>query len=275
MARKFIFNDDDELEISDVDKVNEIPVSEEPVVEDTSIEEPIIDEPTIVVHKDAIYEEVQEDDKINTQSDNTELSEEIPDESSEKESCMKKVLHMKWKWWHYILLGIIVLGLLFTWYIYSVSNNDGPVYGNRCDGVVEIPVDAKSAVIENMRKEYDEINTLEIEIACKQIKFDISFKEGTKTKTCINITEKVIQAFDKEVGLEKPEGKTYSNLFGSIENEPQYEINVYLQCTNNDEFPVYGTKHTQRDKITYTYNKIADQDSYDKAVSTLEEDEEE
>ncbi len=253
MAKKFVFDDEEQLEIFDI---------EEREYQGTN-ENKQVDEPTIIVEKKDSPIHI-EDYQVNEDFTNEE-------ESSEKQSLIKRVLHMKWRWWHYVLFALLVLVLIFAGYIYAVTNNDGPVYGNRCEGVVAIPVDAKTSTIEQMKKEHKDIVELEIEIVCKQIKFDIVFKEGTKTKNAIKIAEQVIKAFDSEVGISKDENKTFSNLFGSIDNEPQYEINVCLECDGNKDFPIYGTKHVQRDKITYTYAKITDQDSYDKAVSTLEE----
>lgn len=246
MAKKFIF-DDEELQ----DKTN--------------------DEQSTVTYIPENNGNDSANDLIenNTINDsNVELTEEPIEE---KESLLKRVLHMKWRWWHYILLSFVVLCILFGIYIYSVTNADGPVNGNRCEGVVAIPVDAKTSTIETMKNKYEQIESLDIEVVCKQIKFDIVFKKGTKTKDATKITEKVILAFDEEAGIAKEEGQKYSQLFGSIDNEPQYDINICLVCDGNKDFPVYGTKHTQKDKISYTYASIKDQDSYDKAVSTLDE----
>ncbi len=255
MAKKFVF-DDENLEIIDRhDDVHSSVNTQNQMNDEIKEVENKNLEKTIVVSKDEIFQ-------------TEELEEDLPEE---KESMLKRVLHMKWRWWHYILFGLIVLCILFAVYIYSVTNTDGPVYGNRCEGVVAIPIDAKTSTIENMTKEYQEIESLEIEVVCKQIKFDITFKSGTKTKKAISIAETVVKSFDEEAGIQKDEEKTYSNLFGSIDNEPQYDINVCLICEDNKDFPVYGTKHTQRDKITYTYASIKDQESYDKAVSTLDE----
>lgn len=244
MTRKrFEFSDNEENEI-----VNEN-------VQTTKTYEPVIEEETVVYENDL----------------NANLESHEDNQEAKEESGIKRVLHMKWRWWHYILFTFIVLFILFGVYIYSVTNTNGPVYGTRCEGVVEIPIDAKTSTIETMKKEYEEITSLDIEVVCKQIKFDIVFKEGTKTKNAIKITEKVIQVFDEEAGVTKEKGKKYSNLFGIIDNEPQYDINICLVCEGNKDFPVYGTKHNQKDKISYTYASIKDQDSYDKAVSTLEE----
>ena len=131
------------------------------------------------------------ENNVNDSTDDTNV--EIQEPKEEKESLLKRVLHMKWRWWHYILLSFVVLCILFGVYIYSVTNADGPVNGNRCEGVVAIPVDAKTSTIETMKSKYEQIEALDIEVVCKQIKFDIVFKEGTKTKDAIKITEKVIE----------------------------------------------------------------------------------
>lgn len=192
-------------------------------------------------------------------------------EEEDVEPMAKKKKKFTWKWWHYLLIVLGVLFILFAVYIFLESNNDGPVYGKRCEGVVEISKDLTTAAIDSAKKEHSEIKDLDIEIACKQVKVDIVFEDGMKTDNAKKIAEDVVLIFDKLVGKPKEEGKTYSTLFGKIDNVSQYEVNLYLKSANNEDFPIYGTKHVQNDEFAYTLASIRDQDSYDKAKESLNE----
>ena len=95
--------------------------------------------------------------------------------------------------------------------------------------------------------------------------------DGIDTDKAIGIAEKSVQILDDLVGQSKEEGKTYSQLFGYIDNEGQYEVELFLQSKNNDDFPIYGTKHVQNDEFSYTLSSVKDEESYQKAKDTLEE----
>lgn len=183
----------------------------------------------------------------------------------------KKTKKFQWKPWHFICIGLIVLVLAFFVYIFFISSNEGPVYGSRCEGVVEIDRSYIDETIKDMTAENSEIQSLTIEIACKQLKVDILFKDKMKTKAAKSIAEKVVQTLDAKVGKEKDKGKTYSHLFGYEKKVAQYEVNLFLESNDSKDFPIYGTKHVQKDKFSYTLASIKDKESYDKARSTLEE----
>lgn len=184
----------------------------------------------------------------------------------------KKKKKFVWKWWHYVLIALIVLFIAFAVYIFTLSSNDGPVYGkNRCEGITTIAKDLQTAAIDTMKSKYSEINSITMETTCKQLKVDIVYKENMDTKKAKKIAEEAVQTLDGLVGKTKEEGKTYSTLFGKIDNVSQYEVNLYLVSQNSEDFPIYGTKHVQKDKFSYTLASIRDKDSYNKAKETLEE----
>lgn len=212
-------------------------------------------------------QEIKEDTSYQ-QVDTNDYDEE--DINDEEEAMPKKKKKFVWKWWHYLLIIFVTLMIIFAGYLFLASRNDGPVYGNRCEGVVGIPVDAKESTIDAIKKEYpDDIQNIDIEIACKQVKIDIMFKDGMDTDKAKSIAEKTAQKLDELVGKTKEDGKTYSTLFGYIDNVAQYEVNLYLYSQSSEDFPIYATKHVQNDEFSYTLASIKDQESYQKAKDTL------
>lgn len=190
----------------------------------------------------------------------------------EEDSMKKKKKKFVWKWWYYILIGFFVLFTAFMIYIFALSNNDGPVYGNRCQGITTtISQENMNSAIAKMKKDYSKVQDITMEIACKQLKVDIVFKDGISTKEAKSIAEKSIQTLDDIVGKKKESGKTYSSLFGYENNVAQFEVNLFLESNNNKDFPIYGTKHVQNDEFSYTLSSVKDKDSKEKAESTLKE----
>jgi len=195
----------------------------------------------------------------------------LMDEDTNKIMKKKKKKKFVWKWWHFVLIFFLVLFLAFVIYIFVKSNNDGPVYGNRCENVEVINNDLKSATVIAMKEKYSEIQEITLEVACKQLKVDIEFKDGMGTKEAIRIAEETVQTLDGMVGKTKEEGKTYSGLFGYINNAPQYEVNLFLVSKDSKDFPIYGTKNVQSDSFSYTYASIKDKKSYQAARDTIKE----
>ncbi len=241
MAKKFQFDDDEDMPQEGYQEPSHIDELED--MKETETDQ---DEYTYTSHFDHYEEE---------------------DEQPMKKKGKKKFV---WKWWHYLLIVLGVLFILFMVYIFILSNNDGPVYGKRCEGIVEISKDLKDAAIDTSQKNHSEIEKLDIEIVCKQIKVDIQFKAGMKAADAQKIAEDVVLTLDKLVGKPIENGKKYSTLLGKIDNVSQYEVNLYLKSADSEDFPIYGTKHVQKDEFSYTLASIRDKDSYDKARETLD-----
>ncbi|MCD7840206.1 MAG: hypothetical protein LUG46_06195 [Erysipelotrichaceae bacterium] len=200
------------------------------------------------------------------------------DFNQEEEDTMakrKKKKKFQWHWWYYLFIIIIVLCLAFGIYIIIKSNNNGPVYGDRCEGVVSVSKDLITSTEETIEGKYDSITNLDISIECRTLHVDIQFSEGMDVDEAEDIAEETVKTLDDLVGESKEEGMTYSNLFGTIDGETQYEVNVYMTSENSDDFPVYGTKSVQSDEFTYTLASVTDEDSAQKALDTLEDDESE
>lgn len=181
----------------------------------------------------------------------------------------------KLKWWHYCLIVFVILVVVFGIYLIKSANNDGPVYGNRCEGLVELPKDNMTATETAMKEKYSEISEISFEIACKQLKLDIVYKDKMDTKKAKSIAEEAVQYLDKQVGKEKEKDATYSNLFGTINGQLQYEVNLYLVSNDSKDFPIYGTMSSKTDKFSYTYASVKDEKSKKEAEETLKEKKEE
>ena len=185
----------------------------------------------------------------------------------------KKKRKMKWKTWHFILIAIIALGLAFVVYLVVTTADNGPVYGNRGDDLIEIvDVDTKLEATKSiMAEKYsEEIVEIRMDIDCRQLKIDIIFVDGMDTKKAQSIAEEATQVFDEQVGREVKDNQIYSDLFGYINNAAQLEVNLYLDSNDSDDFPIFGTKHVQRESFAYTLASVKDEDSKNKAEETLE-----
>lgn len=199
----------------------------------------------------------------------------IPKENIEDEEDLKVAKKKKkfvWKWWHFVLIGLGALAIAFAVYVFVASSNDGPVYGGRCEGLVtSIPENQINKTIEDIKKEYKDVVEMKMEVECKQLKVDITFKDGMKTKDAQKIAEKSVQMLDASIGMTKDKGKTYSHLFGYENNTPQFEVNLILISNNSKDFPIFGTKHPLNDSFGYTLASVKDEESRKSALDTLKE----
>ena len=175
------------------------------------------------------------------------------EDDKEDEPMKKKKKRFVWKWWHYLLILFGALAIAFIVYIAVLSLHDGPVYGNRCEGMVSISKDARDATVSTMEEKYDDIESM----------------DNMSAKKAENIAEETVQTLDDIVGREKEDGKTYSDLFGTIDGVTQYEVNVFMTSAQSDDFPIYGTKNIQNDDFSYTLASVRDEESAKRAQETL------
>lgn len=221
------------------------------------------------------YQENSNEDVIQETSMNESIEpqvEEVFENVEVEEMTKRKKRKFQWKWWHYVLIGLFVLCVAFAIYIFSATNNEGPVYGPRCEGLVtEISQDKMNATIKEMKGKYSEIQDMSMEVVCKQLKLDITYKDGMDTKKAQSIAEETVQKLDASIGLTKDKGKKYSHLFGFENNVAQFEVNLILISNDSKDFPIYGTKHTLNDSFGYTLASVKDKTSHDKAQETTKE----
>lgn len=191
------------------------------------------------------------------------------DDNEEDEFMKRKKKGFVMKWWHYLLMLVAVLAIVFIAYIVSVSLRNGPIYGSRCEGMVSISKDARDSTVSMMEEKYKEIESMTISTECRQLKVDVRFEDGMSTKKAQTIVEETVQTLDEIVGRDKEEGKTYSDLFGTIDGVTQYEVNVFMTSSDSEDFPIYGTKNVQNDEFSYTLASVKDEESAKKAQETL------
>ena len=108
------------------------------------------------------FDDEFEDDIVEVNNSTIEKSKEntekIDIEEVEEVDMAKK--KKKIKPWQIILLVFVLVGVIFLGYIFFLTNNDGPVFGNRCDGITAISSDAKDETITVMKDKYSDANNI-------------------------------------------------------------------------------------------------------------------
>lgn len=169
----------------------------------------------------------------------------------------------------YVVLGIVaVLVLAFGIYLYSALRDEGPVYGDRCEGLVTVQKSVLDDTMNEVKSKYSSIASMNIETACKQFKVDITFNNGTSTKTAEAVSKEVVKILDSKGGQAAYEGSSYSELLNKHNGVKQYEVNFYLTGGNDTDYPIYGTKQAGKDDIGFTLSSVKDQESTNKAKAT-------
>ena len=169
----------------------------------------------------------------------------------------------------YIVLGIVaVLVLAFGIYLYSALKDDGPVYGDRCEGLVTVQKSVLDDTMNEAKSKYSSIASIDIETACKQFKVDIVFNNGTSAKTAEEVSKEVVKILDSKGGQSAYEGSSYSELLNKHNGVKQYEVNFYLTGGNDTDYPIYGTKQAGKDDIGFTLSSVKDQETTNKAKAT-------
>ena len=161
----------------------------------------------------------------------------------------------------YIVLGIVaVLVLAFGIYLYSALKDEGPVYGDRCEGLVTVQKSVLDDTMNEAKSKYSSIASIDIETACKQFKVDIVFNNGTSAKTAEEVSKEVVKILDSKGGQSAYEGSSYSELLNKHNGVKQYEVNT--------DYPIYGTKQAGKDDIGFTLSSVKDQETTNKAKAT-------
>lgn len=169
----------------------------------------------------------------------------------------------------YIVLGIVaVLVLAFGIYLYSALKDEGPVYGDRCEGLVTVQKSVLDDTMNEAKSKYSSIASIDIETACKQFKVDIVFNNGTSAKTAEEVSKEVVKILDSKGGQSAYEGSSYSELLNKHNGVKQYEVNFYLTGGNDTDYPIYGTKQAGKDDIGFTLSSVKDQETTNKAKAT-------
>lgn len=169
----------------------------------------------------------------------------------------------------YIVLGIVaVLVLALGIYLYSALKDEGPIYGDRCEGLVTVQKSVLDDTVNEAKSKHSSIASMNIETACKQFKVDIEFTNGTSVKTAEEISKDVVKILDSKGGQSAYEGSDYTELLNKHNGVKQYEVNLYLTGGNDTDFPMYGTKQAGKDDIAFTLASVKDQETTNKAKAT-------
>lgn len=169
----------------------------------------------------------------------------------------------KFKPIYIIPIIFVICCLVFAGYIYSATRTDGPVYGRRCENVLEIDQtkldDAKSAISNN-----EKISSVSVEKNCLAVKMVFEFVEGTSLDDAKNIAVEATKTLDAILGFEKNNpSDTYSKIFGMDGDRRQYDIQISLFSNGGEGFPAFGNKQYQSDEVIFTDANAKNQDLVD------------
>lgn len=169
------------------------------------------------------------------------------------------------KKWQIVLLVILVVVVALTGTMIYMAREDGPVYGDRCEGLVSVKNSVLKKSEEEIKSKNKLINTIDITIQCKEFKFDIDFNHSATENQAKKICYNAIKILDKNAGLDSYKGSKYSVLLNEYKNVKQFECDFYLTCSSGDAWPIYGTKMAGNDNISFSDAKIKNRSSYNKA----------
>ena len=164
-------------------------------------------------------------------------------------------------WLIALVLIILAVGAGGIYFINFMINDNKPVLGARCEGIQEISPEVISKTKKKLEKNAN-IKSVNMEIFCKELRIDIVYKKGTTVKKAKSLAKKTVKTLDSYTGKKKSKNSSYSDLFGTHENVTQYEVELYLTCSGNKKFPIYGTKHTNSNKFSYTTAGVKDKKTY-------------
>lgn len=184
----------------------------------------------------------------------------------EKEKKVKK--QFKFKWYYCIPIIFVLFCLCFAFYIYSSTKNDGPVYGRRCESVIEID-NEKIENAKNVVLEHPAVTAAEINIECMTFEVTMTFSDDVTIADAKAIANIKLQEIDQTLGYVKnSEEDQYSIIFSNNNGVRQYDVEFVL-LSSQGGFPVFGTKQYSKTEVTYTDANAKNQELADELVSGL------
>lgn len=173
------------------------------------------------------------------------------------------------KKWQIVLVIIFAAVVAFTGTMVYMAREDGPVYGDRCEGLLTIKQSALKSTESTIKKRNSKIiDTINISIQCKELKFDIAFKHNATEAQGKKVCYDAVKLLDKTVGAKSYKGSKYSALLNKYNGVKQFECDFYLTCPKGSSWPIYGTKMAGSDKFNFSDAKIKNKTSYNKAQKT-------
>lgn len=194
--------------------------------------------------------------------------------SKSKKPVSKKKGKKKIKPIYWMIIVFVAIVALVMGYVWSISRNDGPVYGDRCAGMAEIKETAIKTTVDNMKANLDGVSDLSIQVECKTIEIKITMAEGQDGEAAAKATKTILKELDKNVGLPKSnEKKEYSDLLTAAnkKDSTKYHVDITIKGVGED-YPIFGSKHPNSDKINFTYATPRDPDLVDKLHEQQAED---
>lgn len=173
------------------------------------------------------------------------------------------------KRWQLVLLILFALVVAFTGTMIYMAREDGPVYGDRCDGQMTVKRSAIKATISEMkRRDRHLIQDFNITVQCKELKFDIAFKHNATEVQAKEVARRAVRTLDQKVGAPSYKHSKYSALFNKYNGVKQFECDFYMTCPKGNSWPIYGTKMAGHDRFNFSDAKIKNRTSYNKAEKT-------
>lgn len=170
------------------------------------------------------------------------------------------------KKWQIVLIIILAAVIAFTGSMIYMAREDGPVYGDRCKGLVSVKNSILTKTESEVKSKYKLVNTINISIQCKEFKFDIDFNHATTETQAKNICKAAVKLLDNNAGQKSYKGSSYSVLLNKVNGVKQFECDFYLTCSKGDAWPIYGTKMAGSDSFNFSNAKIKNKTSYNAAM---------
>lgn len=211
---------------------------EEDILHDT-VEEPVL--PKEEITHDTVYTDVSQNMNIKME------------EPREDKTMKKKKKKFSLRVWHIIVLvALLLFGLLVT-YIFMSTNNDGPVYGDRCVGLIAID-ENKFEAVEQEVLAVAGIQSIDITKNCRMIDIVITYDEHVGADDAQTLALHALQTLDVALGEEKENVEDpYSKVFGFANGRGQYNANFRLRSAGeNADFPIFGTKQPRVNEVSFT-----------------------
>ncbi|HAD23707.1 MAG TPA: hypothetical protein DCF47_06390 [Kandleria vitulina] len=189
----------------------------------------------------------------------------------EKRRVNRRPVHKKSKGkfnlkkWQIALIVLAVLAIGGGTLLFVAGRDDGPVYGDRCKGILSLSTSVLRETETEMKNKHSSIENINISIQCKELRFDIKFASGTRAATAERIVKEAVKLVDQKAGKNSYSGSSYSELFNYSNKVRQFEAYIYMTCDGNSDFPIYGTKLAGKDSFSFTYASIKDESTYKKA----------
>lgn len=219
--------------------------------QDDNVVEPVLPKEEIL--DDKVYSDVSEDKNIKME------------EPREDKKMKKKKKKFKLRVWHIIgLVTLLIFGLLLT-YIFMSTNNDGPVYGDRCVGLITIDENSFITVEQEMVA-VDGIQSVDITRNCRMIDMVVTYDDYVSADDAETLALHALHILDVALGQEKENVEDpYSIAFGFANGRGQYNVNFRLRSAGeNADFPIFGTKQPRIDEVSFTRASPVDPETTDR-----------